>query len=58
MQKYDTSEPEIDAKLAMITKGLRNEILNGLKNISKENALTITCFYGKMMKVTWWSDME
>ena len=46
MQKYDTSELEIDARLAMITKGLRNEILNGLKNISNIKDLQIgsCCF--------------
>lgn len=46
MQKYDTSELEIDARLAMITKGLRNEILNGLKNISNIKYLQIgsCCF--------------
>ena len=46
MQKYDTSELEIDARLAMITKGLRNEILNGLKNISNIKYLQIgSCYF-------------
>ena len=46
------SELEIDARLAMITKGLRNEILNGLKNISKQNALTIADYISAMITET------
>jgi hypothetical protein len=32
---------EIDAKLGTIMKGLNNEILNGLRSISNENASII-----------------
>lgn len=41
MPGYDTEEIEIDVGFTTITKGLRNEIFNGLKNISKENVSVI-----------------
>jgi integrase len=41
MPGYDAEGIGIDAKLSIITKGLRREIYNGLKNISNENASVI-----------------
>jgi integrase/recombinase XerD len=43
---------EIDAKLSTITKGLHNEILNGLKNISKENSSIMVDYISTMVTET------
>jgi integrase len=52
MSGYDTKGIEIDAKLFMITKGLRREIYNGLKNISNENASIIADYISAIITET------
>ncbi len=52
MSGYDAEGIEIDAKLSMITKGLRREIYNGLRNISKENASVIADYISAIITET------
>jgi hypothetical protein len=43
------AEREFDARLSTIIKGLNNEILNGLRSISKENASIIVDYISAMI---------